>query len=123
MLTVVPWCVQIIDNAVNVDALERTSAVGEPLPPSTRATPPTFANAEKLESFTVIGPPLVPDAFGAVGEDVPDALGAVGEEHPSSTAATAARVAAPTKVRRLTAHAAQPSALAGPSARNVTCPP
>ncbi|GDX88140.1 hypothetical protein LBMAG44_20530 [Gemmatimonadota bacterium] len=112
ILTVVPWCVQIIDNAVNVDAPERTSAVGEPLPPSTRATPPTFANAEKLESFTVIGPPLVPDA-----------LGAVGEEHPSSTAATAARVAAPTKVRRLTTHAAQPSALANPSARNVTCPP
>lgn len=50
--TVVPWCGQVIDNAVNAVALVRTSATGVPVPLSTRAMPPTVASAGKALSVT-----------------------------------------------------------------------
>ena len=50
--TVVPSCVQTSEKAVNDAAPVRTNATGFPLPPSTRAAPPTLVSAGNEATVT-----------------------------------------------------------------------
>lgn len=96
-----------MESATKVDAPVRTSAVGDPTPPSTLAIPPTEASAGKLLTVTVSEPPLGSGPGPGPVTSPPPPL------HASSIVATAASVVADRKVRRLTFIASHSAAQGG----------
>jgi len=109
VLIVDPWCGQTLDSVMNVDALVRTIATGDPLM-LVVATPPTVASDAKFDTLSV-----VLNESGAV--DPPAAA------HAASAAAAAAYALSVRNRRRSMMHPAHWLCVSAASVTSATsCP-